>query len=113
MNYTILAGLLLALIVTVVALVHQHGCAVDWSRCFIALSTIGGITLKHIRKRGVISTMLVLLAGFTGCGTDERVVQITQEADRRQEEANREIARVVNEETVFRGSGKAATRPAG
>ena len=48
----------------------------------------------------LVPTMLLVI-GFAGCG-DDRVVQVTREADNRQAEQNREIARVVNEETVFR-----------
>ena len=48
----------------------------------------------------VMSAML-FIAVLAGCG-DERVMQVTREAEERQAEQNREIARVVNEESTFR-----------
>ncbi len=45
---------------------------------------------------------IVLAIVLAGCGDTERVVEITRQADERQAEQNRQIARVVNEETVFR-----------
>ena len=45
--------------------------------------------------------LIVLAAFFAGCA-DERVVQVTREADNRQAQQNDQIARVVNEETAFR-----------
>ena len=48
----------------------------------------------------LIPAMLLVIV-LAGCG-DERVVQVTREADNRQAEQNRQIARVVNEESTFR-----------
>ena len=45
--------------------------------------------------------VMALALVLTGCGND-RVVQVTREADNRQAQQNDQIARVVNEETVFR-----------
>jgi len=41
-----------------------------------------------------IGVLLVLLAGFTGCG-EERAVQDMQEADRRQAEQNDRMAGII------------------
>ena len=54
---------------------------------------------KHVGLRLIPAMFLVIV--LAGCG-DDRVAQVTREADNRQAEQNRQIARVVNEETVFR-----------
>jgi hypothetical protein len=49
----------------------------------------------------VIGALLVLLAGFTGCG-EERAVKVMQEADRRQAEQNDRMAGIIHDEAGVR-----------
>ena len=54
---------------------------------------------NHAGLRLIRVTLLAVV--LAGCG-DERLVQATREADRRQAQQNDQLARTVNEETVFR-----------
>ena len=54
---------------------------------------------KHASLHLIPAMLFVIV--LAGCG-DERLVQVTREGDERQAEQNRQIARVVNEETTFR-----------